>query len=105
MVRKELLFLGMGLWVAPLLAQEGSKVWNFDNDKAGSIAREFMNASGEWKVAVDPSAPSRPQALAQMAKNSGSTFNVTLVSGTNYKYLELSVKMKAIGGKEDEAVA
>lgn len=93
--------LGVLLLIALLFAHEGPKEWNFDSDQTGSIARSFINASGEWKVFADSTAPSQPNALAQLAKNSGSTFNVTLVNGTLYKDLELSVKMKAIAGKED----
>jgi hypothetical protein len=40
--------------------------------------------------------------LAQLAKNSSSTFNITLVSGMNYKNMDISVKMKAIAGLEDQ---
>jgi hypothetical protein len=94
--------LGVLLLMAPLFAQEGIKEWNFDSDQTGSIARDFINASGEWKVVADSTAPSLPNVLAQVAKNSGSTFNVTLAKGTLYKDLELSVKMKAIAGKEDQ---
>lgn len=97
-----LIFLGMVLLIFALLAQEGTTGWSFDTDQAGSIARDFMNASGEWKVVVDSTAPSQPHVLAQVAKNSGSMFNVALVSGANYKDLELLVKMKAIAGKEDQ---
>lgn len=92
----------MVLLMTPLSAEEGLKEWNFDGDQAGSIGRDFVNASGEWKVFADSSAPSQPNVLAQVAKNSGSTFNVTLVNGTLYKDLDLSVKMKTIAGKEDQ---
>jgi hypothetical protein len=94
--------LGVFLLMAPLFAQEGPKEWNFDSDQAGSMARDFVNTSGEWKVFADSTAPSLPNVLAQVAKNSGSAFNVTLVNGTLYKDVELSVKMKAIAGKEDQ---
>ncbi len=94
--------LGVVLLMAPIFAQEGIKEWNFDNDQPGLIARGFINASGEWKVFADSTAASLPNVLAQVPQNSRSTFNVTLVNGTLYKDLELSVKMKAIAGKEDQ---
>jgi hypothetical protein len=94
--------LGVVLLIAPIFAQEGIKEWNFDSDQPGLIARGFINASGEWKVFADSTAASLPNVLAQVAQNSGSTFNVTLVNGTLYEDLELSVKMKAIAGKEDQ---
>jgi hypothetical protein len=95
-------FLGAVLLFVPLFAQEGTKGWNFDSDKIGANARGFMNESGEWKVLTDSTAPSQPNVLAQVAKNSGSAFNVALVGGAMYKDVELSVKMKAINGKEDQ---
>jgi len=92
-----ILFLAGGL-----VAQEGKRTWNFDSDGPGAIARGFKGETGDWKVIADQTAPSQPNALAQSAKNSGSTFNLTLVDGTAYKDLELSVKMKALAGKEDQ---
>jgi hypothetical protein len=66
------------------------------------IAAGFTNELGTWKVEADGTSPSKPNALAQNAKNSGSTFNLTLVSGVSYTDLDLSVKMKAIAGGEDQ---
>jgi hypothetical protein len=40
--------------------------------------------------------------LARLAKNSGSTFNVTLILDTNCKDVDISVKMKAVAGNEDQ---
>jgi hypothetical protein len=54
------------------------------------------------KIVADPNAPSRPSVLAQLAINSGSTFNLILVSGRNNKNVDISVKMKAVAGKEDQ---
>jgi len=85
-----------------LIAQEGKKIWNFDSDKPGSIAKGFTNEVGDWTVVTDPTSPSQPHALAQLAKSSGSTFNLTLVGDTGYKDLEVSVKMKAIAGRTDQ---
>src|SRR6266404_758205 len=83
-------------------AQEAKKMWSFDSDKAGPIATGFTSELGEWKVVADETAPSKPNVLAQLAKNSGSTFNLTLVGGTAYKDLRLSVMMKAVAGSEDQ---
>lgn len=85
-----------------LAAQNVNKSWNFDSDKAGTIARGFTNEEGTWKVIADSTAFSKPQVLAQMANNSGSAFNVTLTDETHYKDLILSVMMKAVMGKEDQ---
>jgi len=95
-------FFWVVLLIAPLFAREGARGWNFDSDQTGSIARDFTNESGEWKVVADSTAPSQPNVLAQVAKNSGSAFNTALLKGSNYGDLELAVKMKAIAGKEDQ---
>jgi len=89
-----LLFLSTGL-----AAQSSEKIWNFDGDKMGNIPTGFSNEGGDWKIIADPTTPSKPNVLAQSAKNSGSTFNVTLVNGATYKNVDVSVKMKAIAGQ------
>jgi hypothetical protein len=85
-----------------LNAQNLETLWNFDGGKTGDLPSGFTNERGEWKVVAEPTAPSKPNVLAQLAKNSGSTFNVTLVNGANYQNVDVSVKMKAIAGREDQ---
>lgn len=102
MIRIMVVIIGVILLAGGLIAQTREKVWNFDSDKPGDIPEGFTNGVGEWKVVADETAPSKPNVLAQLAKNSGSTFNIAVVSGTNYKDVDLSVKMKAIAGKEDQ---
>lgn len=82
------------------IAQSGKKTWDFEKDRPGAIAKGFTSEMGEWKVVADASSPSKGNVLAQLAKSSG--FNLALVSGTNYKDIDLSVKMKAIAGDEDQ---
>ena len=101
-MRSLLVLIGVVLLATGLAAQEGKESWNFDADSPGTIAKGFFNDVGEWKVVADPTAPSSPNVLAQLARNSGSTFNITLVGDTNYRDLEVSVKMKAVAGKEDQ---
>lgn len=102
MLRSIIVVIGVLLLAGRLTAQAPEKGWNFDSDKPGALPEGFTNEVGDWKVVADPTAPSKPNALAQLAKNSGSTFNVTLVSGTNYKDVDVSGKMKAIAGNEDQ---
>lgn len=85
-----------------LAAQEQKKTWNFDLDSLGTLPKGFTGEVGEWKVAADTTAPSRPKVLAQVAKNSGSTYNVVLVSDTTFRDVDLSVRMKAVAGEEDQ---
>lgn len=83
-------------------AQTSGKAWNFDSDQPNGTPEGFNVIVGEWKIVADSNAPSKPNVLAQLAKNSGSTFNLVLIGGTNNKNVDMSVKMKAISGKEDQ---
>lgn len=94
--------MGVLLAGASVSAQSGRMSWNFDTDKAGEIARGFTNEAGKWEVVSDDTAPSKAKVLAQLAKSSGSAFNLTLVKDTNYKDVDITVKMKALSGSEDQ---
>ena len=85
-----------------LLFQTQPKTWNFDADRAGVIATKFTNDVGDWNVVADNDAPSKPNALAQLARSSGPTFNIALAGDTNYKDVDISVSMKAIAGNTDQ---
>jgi hypothetical protein len=102
MLRSLFAMVSVLLLAASLAAQGGKESWNFDTGIPGTIAKGFTNEVGEWKVVADPNAASQPNVLAQLAKSSGATFNVTLLGDTNYKDLEISVQMKAVAGKEDQ---
>ena len=87
--------------VIPSVADNG-KTWNFDHDKAGMIGGGIFNATGRWTVQANATAPSKPNVLAQLAKNSPETFNLALVVGSSYQNLDISVRMRAIGGTTDQ---
>jgi len=93
-----------GFALAVLLAgpsyagDDAKRTWTFDDDETGAIAKGFTNEVGEWKVA----ASDKGKALAQSAKNPNSVFNITLISDTNAKDVDLSVRMKAIAGEHDQ---
>ena len=105
MIRAQYLML---VWVLVILSTaftafaQTSNSWNFDLDAAGAIAKGFTNEFGTWQVTADPTAPSKPNVLAQLAKSAGPDFNVTLFQETNIKDVDLSVQMKAIAGKNDQ---
>ncbi len=102
---RRIMILASGLMlaaVAGVAAQNGNTSWNFDADKLGEIAKGFVNEVGKWEVVADSTAPSKPNVLAQLAKSAGPTFNLTLVSDTKYKDVDIAVKMKAIAGKTDQ---
>ena len=95
----KIMIFALGLVLAAVVvAAQGKMSWNFDADKVGEIAKGFTNEAGKWEVVADDTAPSKPNVLAQLAKSSGSTFNITLVNDTNYKDVDITVKMKAIAG-------
>ena len=84
------------------LAAEKGTTWNFDKDRPGLVPPGFARAAGGWRVTADPTAPSQPNVLAQRAKSSIRTLNLALVAGTSYRNLDLSVNVRAIGGKEEQ---
>jgi hypothetical protein len=96
-----LIFISFLFLSSMLIAGNAEQLWNFDQE-TGPIPAGFTSEKGEWKIAADSTAPSPPKVLAQSARNSGSTFNLILVQGTNYKNVDLSVLMKAVAGKEDQ---
>src|SRR5690349_7808389 len=82
-----------------LLAAEGSKrTWTFDSETTGQIAKGFTNEVGSWTV-VDVG---NGNALAQTAKNGNPVFNITLISDTNAKDVDISVDLKAVAGETDQ---
>ena len=83
-------------------AAKTGKTWSFDHDKAGMIGGGFYSAAGRWTVQANATAPSKPNVLAQLAKNSRDTFNLALVANSSYRNLDISVKMRAIGGTKDQ---
>jgi hypothetical protein len=85
-----------------LLLQTQSRSWNFDQERVSVISPTFTNDVGDWKVVADNDAPSKPNVLAQLARSSGSTFNIALAGDTNYKDVDVSVSMKAVAGNTDQ---
>jgi hypothetical protein len=102
MKRIMIFVFGLMMTAAVVAAQNGKMSWNFDADKIGEIAKGFTNEVGKWEVVADDTAPSKPHALAQLAKSAGAAFNLTLASDTNFKDLDITVKMKAIAGSADQ---
>jgi hypothetical protein len=89
----------VGTLTLPLFAGDDAKTtWSFNDDQAGMIAKGFTNEVGEWKVVET----SEGKVLAQTAKNPNSVFNVALISDTNVKDVDISVRMKAIAGEYDQ---
>ena len=81
-----------------IAADDTKRVWTFDEEATGQIAKGFTNEVGEWSVV----ASDKGKALAQSAKNPNAVFNITLISDTSAKDVDLSVRMKAVAGETDQ---
>ncbi len=99
---KKRLILVTLLVAAGSLAATGEMTWNFDSDRDGTLPADFYRAAGQWKVKADATAHSRPNVLAQMARSSADTFNLALVTGTRYRNLDLTVRMRPVGGTTEQ---
>ena len=85
------------------------KVWSFDADKEGVHPATWQVAETKgvgtpatWKIVADADASSKPNVLEIKTNNPDQVFNILLAKGTSYKDLELSVKVKAMSGNEDQ---
>ncbi len=74
------------------------QTWTFEADTPGAIANGFTAGGGEWRVATTDEG----KVLAQLAESPNADFNVILVDGTKARDVDLSVKVKAIAGKNDQ---
>jgi hypothetical protein len=74
------------------------KTWTFEDDSPGAIAKGFTRVAGDWKVVATDDG----KVLAQLAESPNSDFNVALVDGTHAKDVDVSVKLRAIAGKNDQ---
>lgn len=87
---------------------EEETLFNFDSSPVGKLPAGWSNQKtgkgglGKWEVLADPTAPSKPNVLAQTSKeNFGYHFNVAVAENTNFSDLEIELKFKAIDGQED----
>jgi hypothetical protein len=92
-----------------LFSKPDKQVWNFDKDKVGGLPAGWKKAEtngkgqlARWQIVKDGAKSGRQSLAITETKNTGSTYNLIAVEGTNYKDLEFSVWVKAISGKEDQ---
>jgi len=86
------------------------RVWSFDEERTGTVPQGWETAEtaghgtpAVWKVIADKTAPSPPNVVAvTKTENYGSTFNLLIARDTSYKDLEISVRVKAGTGEEDQ---
>jgi hypothetical protein len=95
---------------APLQTAGQTQTYNFDTDKSGEIpagfhgARTGQGAQGTWVVMADPTAPSKPNVVAQTSRDrTDYRFPLLILDQGSFKDLEISVKFKAVEGEVDRA--
>lgn len=87
-----------------------TETYSFDSDKMGEIpagfhgARTGQGAEGTWVVMADPTAPSKPNVVAQTSRDrTDYRFPLLIADHGSFKDLEISVKFKAVEGEVDRA--
>ncbi len=82
------------------LAQEMQ--WQFDDTDPGALPSGFTAATGSWAVAKDETATSGSHVLAQSAESRSSAFNVLVIESQAIAECDLTVRLRAIAGREDQ---
>lgn len=95
---------------APLQAAGQQLFYNFDADSAGQPPAKFHSArtgsgsESKWVVMPDPTAPSKPNVVAQASTDQTDyRFPLLIADDATYRDLDLSVKFKAVSGSIDRA--
>jgi hypothetical protein len=106
-IREKEVRMRLRYWLAVLLLASGvlaaGQSSNFDQDPTGKLAPGWTNASGTWQVVADPTAPSKPNVLAQVSKDhTGSYFNVAVADQPSLKDVTISVRSRGVTGREDQ---
>jgi hypothetical protein len=88
----------------------GAQTVNFDSVRAGSVPPGWtvaMTHSGgppKWEVLADPSAPSKPNVLAQTSSDkTDGRFPLAILDSSSFKDGAVSVKCKPVSGAGDRA--
>jgi hypothetical protein len=84
--------------------------YNFDSETPGAMPAKFhaartgQGSEGKWAVMADPTAPSKPNVVAQTSTDKTDyRFPLLISDKGSFKDLELSVKFRAVGGGVDRA--
>lgn len=95
---------------APLQSPGQSITYNFDSDSVGAMPAKFHSArtgqgtEGQWVVMADPTAPSKPNVVAQTSTDTTDyRFPLLIADEGSFKDLELTVRFKPVSGKVDRA--
>jgi hypothetical protein len=85
-------------------------VWNFDQDRAGSVPAGWKAVEGDWQVLADPTAPSQPNAFGLTGAGSWiKTFTnaleyypmAVMTDSPEYGDFTLEASFKSAGGRFD----
>lgn len=99
--RGAFVLLSMALLIAPAswaAVVAGGKTWTFESARIGSAPEGFTQEVGRWEVVQDGA----NHVLAQMAESARRAYNLTLIDGTSYQDVDLSVRVKANTGAIDQ---
>jgi hypothetical protein len=95
---------------APLQAAGQQLVYSFDSDSAGQLPQKFHSAltgsgvESKWVAMADPTAPSRPNVVAQTSTDKTDyRFPLLIADEGSFRDLDLSVQFKAVSGGIDRA--
>lgn len=84
--------------------------WTFDGQPPGDLPRGWTTTAthpgdkpAQWAIVREPEAPSPPHVFALThTENRGHTYNLAVADGPTFGDLELSVRVKAVSGQEDQ---
>ncbi len=79
-----------------------TRTWSFDSSAPGKVPTRFVSAVGRWEAINDKTTPSGSLVLAQLAISEDDVFNVALVTGTSYRDVDLSVRLRSVSGRVDQ---
>lgn len=77
-------------------AQQRQERWEFEEEESGQLPSAFKTETGRWEVVQDLEGG----VLAQVAENRVDVTNLVLIQ-SSYKNLDLSVRMRAVGGENE----
>lgn len=95
---------------APLQPAGKQFVYDFDSDTPGQLPAKFHTAktgggsSEKWAVTGDPTAPSKPNVVAQTSTDQTDyRFPLLIADEGSFQDLDISVRFKAVSGRVDRA--
>src|ERR1700730_4217537 len=95
---------------APQQALGKQLIYNFDSDSVGQLPAKFhpartgQGSESTWAVMADPTAPSKPNVVAQTSTDKTDyLFPLLIADEGSLRDLDLSVKFKAVSGSVDQA--